>query len=302
MRQFLGIDVGGSAIKYSLLNDEAEILEKGEVPTPKDSLESFVNAIGDLYDQYAGNVEAVVMSAPGRIDSAKGYMFTGGALQYIGQTDMANELARRVSVPIAIENDAKCAALAEVWKGSLQGYQSGVVIVLGTGIGGAVVIDGKLVRGNTFAAGELSCVNGRWDKPEFDFADSWTNVNSTTGLIDLYAAETGIDKKELNGRLIFEKVNAGDEVANRVLKTFCQLLVKGIYSIQAILDVQRYCIGGGISKQEKLMQYIEEENNALFGKLPFFVPVHQPEIVTCAYGNDANMIGALYHYLFEMKA
>ncbi len=299
MKKYLGIDVGGSAIKFGLLTEEGDILEKGEVPTPCDSLDEFVEAVGSIYDTYASQIEAVAMSAPGRIDSSRAFFYTGGALRFIKNTDMKAALEKRIPVPFTVENDAKCAALAELWKGSLKGYRSGSVIVLGSGIGGAIILDGKLVRGETFAAGEYSGISTRWDMPQRGMENSWASTNSTRGLVKAYAKEVGVDPNTINGRVVFEKVNADDEVANKVLRSFCANLVTGIYSLQIILDVQRFCIGGGISKQPRLMQYIQEELDACFESLPFYCPAAKPEVVVCTYGNDANMIGALYHYLYE---
>ncbi len=302
MRQFLGIDVGGSAIKYSLLTEEGEILEKGDIPTPTQNADDFVEAIGSIYDKYAGKVEAMAMSAPGRIDSSRGYFYTGGALSaFAVEFDMKAALEKRIPIPFSIENDGKCAGLAELWVGSLKGYNSGSIIVLGSGIGGAIILDGKLVRGETFAAGEYSGISTRWDIPQRGFANVWGMTNSTNGLVATYAARIGKNPSELNGRIFFDAVNDGDEIANDVLRTFCGQLVTGIYSLQIILDVQRFCIGGGISKQPKLMEYIQEELDACFASMPSFCPAHKPEVVTCTSGNDANMIGALYHYLFECK-
>ncbi len=301
MSQYLGIDVGGSAIKYSLLTEKGEILEKGDVPTPTHDVEAFVEAVGGIYDRYAGKVEAMAMSAPGRIDSNRGYFYTGGALSFAVDFDMQAALEKRIPIPFSIENDGKCAGLAELWVGSLKGYRSGSIIVLGSGIGGAIILDGKLVRGETFAAGEYSGISTRWDLPQEGFANVWAMQNSTNGLVMAYAKEIGKEPQELNGRIFFDAVNAGDETANRVLRTFCAQLVTGIYSLQIILDVQRFCIGGGISKQPKLMEYIQEELDKCFDAMPAFCPAHKPEVVTCTSGNDANMIGALYHYLYEYK-
>ncbi len=301
MSRYLGIDVGGSAIKYSLLTEEGEILEKGDIPTPTHDADAFVEAVGSIYDKYAGKVEAMAMSAPGRIDSSRGYFFTGGALSFAVEFDMQSALQKRIPIPFSIENDGKCAGLAELWVGSLKGYNSGSIIVLGSGIGGAIILDGKLVRGDTFAAGEYSGISTRWDLPQRGFANVWAMTNSTNGLVSTYADATDQDPKQLNGRIFFDAVNSGDETANKVLRNFCAQLVTGIYSLQIILDVQRFCIGGGISKQPKLMEYIQEELDACFASMPSFCPAHKPEVVTCTSGNDANMIGALYHYLFEYK-
>ena len=302
MTKYLTIDVGGTNIKYALMDEQAVIYEKGEVPTPTKDAGEFVETLGQIYDRYAGEVQALAMSAPGRIDSSKGFFYTGGALQFIKNTDVAGMLKDRIPVPFCAENDAKSAALAELWKGSLKGYRSGSVIVLGTGIGGAIILDGKLVRGETFAAGEYSGIAAHWDSKVMGTSDNWANVNSTKNLVATYAKAAGLNASEIDGRYFFAKANEGDETAVSVLKDFCAHLATGIYSLQLILDVQRFCIGGGISKQPVLMKTLQNEVDDLFARVPFYSPAAKPEIASCTFGNDANMIGALYHYLYEVKA
>ena len=156
MKKYCVIDVGGTNIKYALMDEEANILDKAEIETPKDSLALFIESIGQIYDKYKTDVSGIAMSAPGRINCNTGFMFTGGALRYIENIPMADELKKRCPVNISIENDGKCAALAELWKGSMKNSQHGLVLTLGTGIGGGVIVNGKLLRGQNFASGELS--------------------------------------------------------------------------------------------------------------------------------------------------
>lgn len=117
MKQYLVIDVGGTNLKYALMT-EAAILEKGEIPTPLTNLDDFVDTIGKLYDRYETQISGIAISAPGRIDANTGFMYTAGALEYINRVPMADLLKKRCPTAITLENDGKCAALAELWKGS----------------------------------------------------------------------------------------------------------------------------------------------------------------------------------------
>lgn len=299
MKNYLTVDVGGTAIKYALMSEEAEILEKGEVPTPMDGLEVYLDTLTSLYKKYEGRVEAFVMSAPGRIDSKTGYFFTSGALKYVDETDLGALMKERISVPFAAENDAKAAALAELWKGSMKGIDTGTVITLGTAIGGAIIIDGKLYRGNTFAAGEYSNICMDWMEPLRPHY-AWYRAGGVGMLCLEYAKTADLDPTKVDGRVVFEATNNGDEKANAALRQYCYRMAGGIFSLQVILDMQRVAIGGGISKQPLLMKYMNEEmDHIMEAKSPS--PVSRPEIVSCTFGNDANMIGALYHYLYELE-
>ena len=136
MKKYLTLDVGGSAIKYALIQEDLKILEKSSVPTPRDTLDNFIETIGKLYDQYAVDIEGIAISMPGIIDPEKGYSYTGGALRYIDKLETVKVLKQRCPVNITIGNDAKCAANAEIGYGHLQDIQDGAVVILGTGIGG----------------------------------------------------------------------------------------------------------------------------------------------------------------------
>ena len=299
MPKYLAIDVGGTNIKYALMNEEAGILEQGVIKTPYEGFEAFVEAIGGIYDLYAGTIEAIAMSAPGRIDANRGYFYTSGALLYIGERDMKEALKERCPVEFCVENDAKAAALAELWKGSMTGIDNGIVMTLGTGIGGAVIINGRLYRGTTYAAGEFSGISTSW-REIYDDKESWSASQSTKGLVETYAERKGVPAEEMDGRIFFANANSGEEEALDVLKKYCTGLVTGLYSLQLALDVQKVAIGGGISKQPLLLEIINEQMTELFAGQPN-TPASQPEIVSCTFGNDANLIGALYHYLYEYR-
>jgi predicted NBD/HSP70 family sugar kinase len=298
MSEYLTIDVGGTAVKYALMNEEAEIAEKGEVGTPHGSLEDFEKLVVELYQKYQDRVEGIAMSAPGRIDASRGYFYTSGALGYLDHTDFAGLLADKIKVPFKVENDAKSAALAELWKGSMRGVGNGAVVVLGTGIGGAIIINGKLYRGTTFAAGEFSPIATRLDLP-FDPNNTWAAQNGVGSLVRKYAELSGQDASVLNGRILFEAANHDDQQAIAALQWYCQGLATGLLTIQTILDVEKVAIGGGISKQPLLLETLQNTIEKMAAPYLAYMPFSLPEICACTFGNDANLIGALYHFLNE---
>lgn len=301
MNHYLSIDVGGTGIKYALMNDQAEILEKGEVATPKNDLEGFLDVIVAIYEKYADqNLQALAMSAPGKIDSDRSYFYTSGALMYLDGVNLADRLKDRIPLEISVLNDAKSAALAELWKGSMKGKKSGIVMTLGTGIGGALIIDGKLWRGNTNCAGEFSGIPMRWDKPTMmQGQDWWCSKYCTQALTTSYALKKGIDPSSINGKDYFEQVNQNDKVAVACLDEFCDSLATGLLGMQLILDVEHISIGGGISRQKVLIDTLNRKVKELFDRIPSQVPASRMEISACQFSNDANLIGALYFYLVE---
>ncbi len=299
MKTYLGIDVGGTAIKYALMNEESTILSKGEVNTPKTNLDDFIEVITELYQKHP-DVSGIAMSAPGRIDANKGYMFTGGALShYIMECPLADLIKAKVNVPVTIDNDAKCAASAELWKGSLQNVDCGMVLTIGTGIGGGIVVNGKVHRGFNFASGEVSGLPTTI-QPINDPFNVWARINSTGNLTGSYARVKGLDPKEVNGKIFFEAIHQEDSVAQKILEDFSESFAYGLFTIQTILDTETIAIGGGVSAQEILIETIKAKLENLFTQLTW-APQKMMKIVPCAFGNDSNLIGALYHHLNHGK-
>ena len=297
MKQYLVIDVGGTNLKYALMTEET-ILEKGEIPTPLTNLDDFIETIGKLYDRYQTQISGIALSAPGRIDANTGFMYTAGALEYIHRVPMAELLKKRCPTPISIENDGKCAALAELWKGSLKDVQNGLVLTIGTGIGGGIIINGKLYRGTNFAAGELSTLPTSIEafNPDHGY---WAVINNAHTLIERYRAKSYTASSPADGRAFFKKVDESDEIALAVLDEFCNHFAIGLFAVQSILDIQRVAIGGGISAQDSLIRKINEKFTAMISSFPSYFPVQPMDIVRCAFSNDSNLYGALYHHLYE---
>ena len=209
MDKYLVLDVGGSAIKYAFIQQDLKILEKSSVPTPMDSLDSFIETIGKIYDQYAQNIKGMAISMPGIIDPKKGYSYTGGALRYIDKLNTVDVLKQRCPTNITIGNDAKCAANAEIGYGNLKDIQDGAVVILGTGIGGCLIKDHRVHTGRHFSAGEFSFVKTDChDSIGWDHA--WSIRNGIQGLLSRVQEQLQTDE-EYTGIEIFEMANQGNE-------------------------------------------------------------------------------------------
>lgn len=294
---YLVFDVGGSAIKYALMSEKAEFINKGKVKTPLDSTESLLETIESIYSQYKEKVQGVGVSLPGRIDSESGYAFTGGYLEYNAGKNMISLLEERCLVPVTVENDGKCAALAEAWKGSLSDCINGVVVVLGTGIGGGVIINKKLYKGSHFQAGEFSNIITNDEAKPGEEERLWWYYGATSGLCQLVARSKNLSCSEINGLRVFEMVNQKDSEALNILDEYCRKLVIQLFNLQYCFDPEKIAIGGGISSQDSLFEYIQRNVEKYSLQMPEgFVP---PQVVRCRFESDANMIGALYCYLLK---
>lgn len=159
---YLVFDVGATFVKYAWMTGEGVIEEKGKIPTANkvgDGVEDFLESIGNIYDQYKcrGAIEGIAMGLPGQVDVENGIVYGGGGLRYMDDIPLGKLLSKRCDgLNVSLENDAKCTALAEVWLGNASEVQDACVVVFGTGIGGGVIKDRKVHRGNHLLAGEIS--------------------------------------------------------------------------------------------------------------------------------------------------
>lgn len=292
-KRYFCIDVGGTAIKYAVLDEHLEFYEKGSVPTPYDGAEVYLDVLADLYARYGAGTRGIAMSVPGMIDSERGICVTGGNLTYIEQFPLAGRMQAKCGVPVTVMNDAKCAALAESRWGSLADCQDAVVLVLGTGIGGALIKDKKIHMGSHFAAGEFSFI---MMEQECDMESSiWANRNGNRRLLEMAARVKGVPQESIDGFDVFRWAQEGDAGVLNVLDKFTKDIAFMMMNLQIVFDPERFAIGGGISRQPLLLEYIRKNLDYYYSIYPFQVP--HAEVAACKYFNDANLIGALGYHL-----
>ena len=289
-------DVGGTEIKYSLMDEELNIYDSGYIATPQDSFKEFENAIYSLYEPHKNEADGIAMSLPGFIDVENGRCNGGGGLLYNHGTDVGPKLAEKCGCKVVIENDGKCAVKAEHSVGSLKGCKNAAVFVIGTGVGGGLIVDNKLVKGRHFTAGEFSYIST--NSSDFDgFGNYVAGSCSTRSLLDAYSKAVGLNEP-INGRKFFELLDS-DEKAKEVFNAFCKNIAIQIYNLYWLLDLEKIAIGGGISRQEILLDTIRYYFDHLLddSALKAFLPVIEIDIVRAKFGNEANQIGALMTYI-----
>lgn len=289
----LAVDIGGTFIKYARMDETCAILAQGKVPTPKEGREALIEALGSLYDSMP-EVEGIAISMAGILDSARGYCYMGGALAYNNEFALGDALKKRCPTRIWMENDAKCAAMAEASIGALKDVSDGFVLIFGTMIGGGYVHDHRLIKGTHFSAGEVSYINTTRDGAP-SFGNVFGNRCGTPRLMRDFAEKKGIPASDVDGIRFFEAVNAGDADAQACLTQYCREIAIRIFNLQTVLDVERFAIGGGISAQPVFIDTIRAQLQRLYEECPYSIP--QVEVVPCAFRNDANLIGAVQCFL-----
>ncbi|MCF0105265.1 MAG: ROK family protein [Holdemanella sp.] len=289
----LVIDIGGTFIKYAIMKEDNTILEKGKVPTPQDTKENLIDSIANLYEMYKP-VDGIAISMPGIIDVEKGLCLMGGALSYNNNHYLRDALYKRCPVKITMDNDAKCAATAEAMSGALSDVKNGIVIILGTMIGGGIVIDHKVVRGSHFSTGEVSYIIS--DKNANPTRETvWGNRCGVPSLCNRYAQLKGLNPEDVDGVLVFNAANNKEPEGVQALQEYTKEVAVQIWNLQTILDPEKVAIGGGISSQPILLEYIAKHLETMSNGCPYKTP--KTQLVKCAFENDANLIGALQYFL-----
>lgn len=294
MTRYLVLDVGGSSIKHAIGDDAFRLIEKGSVPNTFTDHADFIAAIGRLYDACADRVSGIAISSCGELDPETGHMFSGGALRFNAGTNMIASVRARCPVPVSVENDANCALLAEVLDGSLTDATNAVVLVIGTGVGAAIMINRRIYHGSHFFSGNASVVMTSLTE-RYDPTRILALTNGVGGLIGPLAMLKGVDPGTLDGRAVFALVDAGDPAALAVLDAFCERLAAFIYNTQVLLDLDAVAIGGGISAHPSFVRTVADKVKAIFDAS--FIPLPAPDVLACRHRNDANLVGALVHHL-----
>lgn len=291
-------DVGGTNIKYSVMDEAGEVLSRGEVSTPRSDLVSFLSEITRIHDEAGVGTSGIAMSLPGIIDTCSGYCVIGGALAYNYGQQLGYLLGEACGCRSIIANDAKCAAMAELRLGSLRGSRNCCVYLMGTAVGGALVMDGKLQLGARGAAGEFSFISTGLSDWE-DIHSYVGTVASTSGLLRMMRLAKGMDREDLrDGRAAFSLIDSGDQVACRVFREFCDRVALQLYNISVLLDLERIAIGGGISDRGDVINGIRAALLSLHERLPqsLKVATRVPDVVRCKFGSNANQVGAFLVY------
>lgn len=287
--KYLVMDIGGTFIKYAYMNEEGEIFSQDKVKTPKRDLDEFFEAMDQLMCE---DIDGIAVSFPGPVKEKEGIILECGSMNYMAQIPFTTLMRERYGVTCSLENDAHCAALAEVWQGNLKDVSVGMVMVFGTGIGSSLVMDGKLYKGAHHFSGEISCIITK------DIDELGWNARFSFEVGVPYLLERVKKAKqmtgELNGEALFALMDQGDEIVLKVFHTYCQNLAKQIYNFQCMMDPQRICIGGGVSLQPRFIASIKAALDEFYAKIPMAVP--KPEIMPCKFHNDSNLLGALYHF------
>lgn len=299
-----GVDIGGTTVKLGLFTVSGELLEKWEIPTRTDEGGKYI--LGDIAetletkitdrlltkDQIAG----IGMGVPGPVKE-DGTVLRCANLGW-GIFNVADELNKIIGLPVKVGNDANMAALGEMWQGGGKGYKNIVMVTLGTGVGGGIITNGKMLFGVNGAGGEIGHIQVN---------DTETEVCGCgkKGCLEQYTSATGIVRmanqalnntdrasslrnvQYVSAKEVFDAAKNGDELASELVENHGKCLGKALAQIACVVDPEVFVIGGGVSRAGDIIT----DTTAKYFREYCFHACKKTEFTLATLGNDAGIYG-----------
>ncbi len=305
----IGVDIGGMSIKIGLVDDEGVIIKKIQIKTEKDynqAIKDMVEVVNNILEEEKvslDEIRGIGIGCPGAVDSKN------GIIEYLpnlgwDKVPIKEIIRKQIKTEIMISNDANVAALGEAIYGCAKQYQNSIMLTIGTGVGGGIIIDKKLIEGGWSRGAELGHITL--------FMDGEQCTCGRKGCIECYASATALitqtknameedgdskmweycdnDLNNVNGKTAFECSKLGDETAIKVVDKFISYLGESALNMFNIFRPEALIIGGGISGQGK---YLTDKIKDYCEKFDYgYKRAPRTEIMTATLGNDAGIIGA----------
>ncbi|PHV72048.1 glucokinase [Sporanaerobium hydrogeniformans] len=309
---YIGVDLGGTTIKVGLVDENYQIIESISGPTKRErAQEEVLKDMAMLCKEVMAkrnlsekDIHSIGIGSPGIASPTEGIILSSSNLNF-NHVNVRSEIQKYIHLDVYVENDANCAALGEVMSGAAKGQKNVVVVTLGTGVGGGIILDGKIYRGSFCGAGEIGHLVIKFDGGQpcgCGRKGCWEQYASATALIREAKAiakvhpETQIlalakDKEvdHINAKNVFDAAQRGDVFALEVLDTYYRNIACGVTNLINILEPNMIVLGGGMSAQKEYLtdpvtKYVKEE---MYGGLQL-----KTQIKAATLGNDAGIIGA----------
>ena len=296
MNHFICIDIGGTAIKYGLIDEQLCLTHTGVTQTPKDGREAILSLLEHLAAHCLTQdpeAKAICISTAGIVDSDKGYVLEANEELMPGYTgaQIQEHLSEKFHLPCSVENDVNCAALAEYHAGAAKGCKSSLTLTIGTGIGGAFIFEGMLLKGHTFSACEVGYMH-------MDNSSSFEQLGATSVLVSNTARTLQLDPSSINGKWIFEQAAQGNAVCQSSIRDMCQVLSKGIANLCYVLNPEIVVIGGGISSQSDVLGPLISKGLETYLIPPIY---EKTRLAFARHKNHAGMMGAYLAYRSKIQ-
>lgn len=304
---YFGVDVGGTTVKLGLFSAEGQMEDKWEIVTRKEQCGAYI--LGDIaaaIDAKLSEKQLTKESVGGIGIGIPGPITEDGTVLKCANLgwdvfNVAEELSKLTGIQnVKVGNDANVAALGEMWKGGGKGHKDVIMVTLGTGVGGGVILNGKILTGSNGAAGEIGHLTVNYEEPD-------TCGCGKKGCLEQFASATGIvkqtarllaatqkpsvlrDRQEFSAKDIFDEAKAGDELCMESVEQLGRYLGIACSHVAAVVDPQVFVIGGGVSRAGSILIDVIKKNyesNVMFA-------LKNKEFKLAELGNDAGMYGCV---------
>ncbi|GAB5053135.1 ROK family glucokinase [Pediococcus ethanolidurans] len=310
-RKLIGVDLGGTTIKFAILTDSGEVQQKWSVETNildegshivPDIVESINHHI-KLYNMDKSQFIGIGMGTPGTVDREKGTVVGAYNLNWKTVQNVKADVEAGTGIKFTMDNDANVAGLGERWKGAGENGSDVSFVTLGTGIGGGLIADGQLLHGTAGAAGEIGHVTVE--------PNGYLCTCGKRGCLEQYASATGVvhvardmaeefsgdselkrqtdDGQDITSKLVFDLAKSGDALAVRVVDKVCYYLGLALGNLANTLNPESIVIGGGVSAAG---DYLLKQVDHYFQEFAFTTVRNSTSLKLARLGNDAGVIGA----------
>ncbi len=291
--QILALDLGGTFVKYGVVTKNGEILQSDRKKTPE-TYEELLKLINDITEEAALGSKDICISSP--CNYFNGALRGGSHIQYIVDKDIVTDLKTEYDLNVLIENDGNCAVLCENWVGNGSDANNIICLVVGTGLGGGVIIDNKLLKGKHNMAGDIGYM---LTEIAIKRNGSTTSLGTfgATGMVTRKAKE--IDSTIARAEDLFEREITNPELL-ALRSDMVKTLANGIINCLYIFDTEKILLGGEISKCKPFIEAIQTEINSIIDLLNGYV--YYPKVETTKFNNQSNLIGAGSLYFNPIKS
>lgn len=290
MKFYVSIDIGGTSIKYGILDENIKFITSGEIATEaqkggKNILEKVINTVSEYKKEYT--LSGVCISTAGMVDCEKGEIIHASDLipNYTG-TQIKKTLEDIFSIPCEVENDVNCAGLAEYFSGSAKGASISLCLTIGTGIGGSIIINDRVFHGFSGSACEVGYMNM--------FKSKFEDLGATSILVKKVAKLKNCSENHIDGKLIFEMAKNNDEDCIKAIDEMVDILGMGIANICYVINPEVVVLGGGIMAQK---DYLYDKIRLSLDK--YLIPTisSKTKLEFAKNQNKAGMLGAYYNFI-----
>ena len=301
----LAIDIGGTFIKFGLVDDDFSISNQSKKSTPT-TIDDFWRTLESIVSSFENGISGIAIACPGEINSKRGFVFKGGLIPYLTAIPLGTRLSKIFQLPVKVINDADAAALAEARYGSLQDLDCGAALVLGTGVGLGIVLQGDLLsplsitqylRSPSPQSKSQTALPFQWTLFKQALISLVDNKGSAVGFVHESSQILGLEQDD--GSAVFSALDENhSEQLKRLFKDYCHEIAVLILNLQSFFKLDRVVIGGGISKQNSLIEGIVNAYKELFNEKSElgFEPI---TIQACHFHNDSNLLGAASYFASE---